>query len=65
MRRAQQDVEYLNLLAAKKGWSRGRVRRALAAWADDPDAPTLHFTKLTAERLFELRRSLARAISEK
>jgi len=65
MRRAQQDVEYLNLLAAKKGWSRSRVRRALAAWADDPDAPTLHFTQLTAERLFELRRSLAGAISQK
>jgi len=64
MRRAQQDVEYLNLLAAKKGWSRNRVRRALAAWADDPDAPSPRFTKLTAERLFELRRALARAISE-
>ena len=42
-RRAQQDIEYLHPLAAKKGWDRGRVRQAIAAYADDPEAPVLEF----------------------
>ena len=62
IRRAQQDVEYLNLLAAKKGWSREKVRRALAAFADDHSAYVLRFDKLSADRLFELRRTVAAAL---
>ena len=62
IRRAQQDAEYLNLLAAKKGWSREKVRRALAAFADDPSAYVLRFNKLSAERVFELRRAVAAAL---
>jgi len=62
MRRAQQDIEYLNLLAARPGWSRSRVCRALAAWADDPAAAVPTFEKLTADRLVELRKALAAAL---
>jgi len=62
IRRAQQDVEYLNLLAAKKGWSREKVLRAVAPWADDAGAAHLTFSNLTAERLFELRRAVAAAL---
>ncbi|HUU28669.1 MAG TPA: fibronectin type III domain-containing protein [archaeon] len=62
IRRAQQDVEYLNLLAAKKGWSRNKVRRAMAAFADNPEESGLTFDGLTADRLFELRRAVAKAL---
>jgi len=62
MRRAQQDIEYLNMLAAKPGWSRVKVRRALAAWADDPAVPVLTFKGLTAERLVELRMAILSAL---
>ncbi|MBN2288075.1 MAG: hypothetical protein JXQ83_02005 [Candidatus Glassbacteria bacterium] len=62
IRRAQQDVEYLNLLAGKKGWTRERVRRALAPFADDPAAYVLKFDNLGAGRLFELRRAVAQAV---
>jgi glycosyl hydrolase family 123 len=62
VRRAQQDVEYLNLLAAKKGWTRVKVRQALAAFADDPSAHVLKFDRLGADRLFELRKAVAQAV---
>ena len=42
-RRAQQDIEYLHLLAGQKGWDRNLVRQAIAAYADDPAAPVLLF----------------------
>ena len=55
-RRCQQDIEYLHLLAGCKGWDRHRVRRALMAYSDDPDAPLLTFGKLTLAKMDELRR---------
>jgi hypothetical protein len=61
-RRAQQDIEYLHLLAAQKGWDRHLVRKAIAAYADDPAAPVLEFTKMTPEQQFELRESIAATI---
>ncbi|MFH1070076.1 MAG: hypothetical protein V1794_10705 [Candidatus Glassbacteria bacterium] len=63
IRRAQQDVEYLNLLAARPGWSREMVRKALARWADDPQAARLSFSGLTVEELFNLRRALVAAVA--
>ena len=63
IRRAQQDVEYLNLLAARPCWSREAARKALARWADDPQSPRLSFGKLTVAELFSLRRALATAVS--
>ena len=62
IRRGQQDIEYLNMLSARKGWSRAKVRKALAAWADDPRAAVLTFRSLSAEGLFELRDALQRAL---
>ncbi|MEA1996365.1 MAG: hypothetical protein U9N45_01940 [Gemmatimonadota bacterium] len=62
MRRAQQDIEYLDMLAAKPGWSRMKVTRALAAWADDPEARAPTFNRLTAESLFELRKAVVKAL---
>ena len=59
MRRAQQDVEYLMLLAASNGWSRSKVRQALAGWADDPEAETLTFKNLTVGRIMDLRAAIA------
>ncbi|KPK80479.1 MAG: hypothetical protein AMJ81_12050, partial [Phycisphaerae bacterium SM23_33] len=61
-RRCQQDVEYLNLLAGCEGWDRQRVRRALAAYSDDPEAPLLMYGKLSLDKLDELRRRLAATI---
>jgi len=59
IRRAQQDVEYLMLLAKKAGWSRSRVTAALAGWADDPDAVTLTFDRLSLDRIYELRAAVS------
>lgn len=64
IRRAQQDVEYLNLLAAKKGWNYYRLRRALAPWADDPEVWPYSFFKLDSDRLVELRRTVATELSK-
>jgi len=65
IRRAQQDIEYLNMLCAKKGWNRWKVRKAIAPWADDPQAEVLSFQNLKAEELFELRKALVAALLEK
>ena len=65
LRRIQQDMEYLHLLAAKPGWNRSAVRQALSAYADDPQAPVLSFTKLSLEKLEELRRAVAATAMEK
>ena len=64
-RRCQQDVEYLHLLAACKGWDRDRVRRAVSKYADDPDAPLLRFDKLPLAKLIELRTRVAATILSK
>jgi hypothetical protein len=64
IRRAQQDIEYLNLLAAKKGWNRLKLRQALARFADDPKAPVLRFDNLSNESLYEIRRAVAAALAE-
>ncbi len=61
-RRAQQDIEYLHLLAGRKGWDRARVRQAIGAYAEDPDAPVLQFGKMTAEQQFELRAAVVATI---
>ena len=65
LRRVQQDLEYLHLLAAKPGWDRARVRLAVAAYADDPAAPVLSFEKLSLEKLDEIRRRVAATVMEK
>ncbi|GEM_PF-1864914 len=62
MRRAQQDIEYLYLLAGQKQWDRAAVRRAIAAYANEPDAPVLTFTKLDAAKQFQLRNAVAATI---
>lgn len=61
-RRAQQDIEYLHLLAAHKGWDRALVRKAIAAYADDAAAPVLEFAKMTPEQQFQLRESVTATI---
>ncbi len=62
IRRAQQDIEYLNLLARCEGWDRARVRAALKPYADNPAAPVLTFEGLSADQWVELRGSLAATI---
>lgn len=63
IRRAQQDIEYLNLLAAKTGWNYLKLRRALAPYADDPSAWPLSFFNLDSKKLLELRRAVALELS--
>lgn len=55
LRRGQQDLEYLHLLAARPGWSRERIRLALKAYADDPDAAILRFRNMSAAKRQQLR----------
>lgn len=62
MRRAQQDIEYLYLLAGQKQWDRAAVRRAIAAYANEPDAPVLTFTKMDAVKQFQLRNAVTATI---
>ena len=62
IRRGQQDIEYLNMLTAKKPWSKAKVRKALAAWADNSRAPVLTFRNLSVDRLFQLRGALQTAL---
>ena len=64
MRRCQQDIEYLQLLSAAKGWGRDVVRQAVAAYADDPAAPVLMFKKLTPDQADQLRATVARTLME-
>jgi hypothetical protein len=72
-RRAQQDIELLTLLSRKKGWSRRRAARALAASinlisdttsrnADDPGKTT--FKSIRAADLMKIRRALLRLLDE-
>ena len=62
VRRAQQDIEYLHLLAESKGWTRARVRLGLRDYADDPEATHLGFDDLTLDRAGQLRRAVVHAI---
>ena len=70
-RRGQQDMEYLNLLAKSKGWSRdiltGAVREALDLSADveeksEEDAGTLRFGRIQDRDLEGVRRRVIRAL---
>jgi hypothetical protein len=70
-RRGQQDMEYLNLLAASRGWSREilnrAVRDALDLSADveeryEEDAGTMRFQKVRNAGLETLRRRVAAAL---
>ncbi len=66
LRRAQQDIEYLNLLASRRGWGRDGVIRALSPWADTPDTTNgLTFTALTAELAAALREAISATIEAK
>lgn len=58
LRRCQQDIELLQLLATAKGWDHARVRAALAPAADDPSALVFSFRKLSSDRMNQLRAAL-------
>jgi hypothetical protein len=63
LRRGQQDVEYLNLLARCRGWDRDQVVQALAVWEDARDTATgLDFSRLSPERAAQLREAVAATI---
>jgi hypothetical protein len=73
LRRAQQDIEYLNLLAAAKGWDRAQVGAALGAILqpkaafnqhDVQDAGSYRFGKVRAADFSDARRAAASAISK-
>jgi hypothetical protein len=70
-RRGQQDMEYVNLLAKSKGWSRdiltGALREALDLSAEveekfEEDAGTMRFRKIRDRDLERLRRRVAAAL---
>jgi hypothetical protein len=58
MRRCQQDIEYLHLLAGTAGWDRPRARRALLPLSDQPDSPVLSFSRLSSQQWLQLRQDL-------
>jgi hypothetical protein len=70
-RRGQQDMEYLNLLAHAKGWSRDVLTRAVRDALDlsgeveerfEEDAGTMRFGKIRNADLDTLRRRVAAAL---
>jgi hypothetical protein len=72
-RRSQQDVEYLALLAAKKGWDRAQTAAALASLLDlaartqqtsADDAGRTLFDDLTSGPFARLRASVAAALAK-
>ena len=72
-RRGQQDVEYLVLLASKKGWDREAVSRAIAGALDlsgdvlqkfEEDAGAISFRQVKNSDLDQLRSRVARALLE-
>ena len=65
LRRVQEDIEYLNMLAAKPGWNRLKVKEALRAWADDPAAPQLTFANLTLDDIYSIRRAVVSELMKK
>jgi hypothetical protein len=71
-RRGQQDMEYLILLAQKRGWDRDAVTRAVAEALDlsgeirqsfEEDAGTVRFNRVKDAQLEDLRLRVARALS--
>ena len=73
LRRSQQDVEYLALLAAKRGWDRAQLAAALAPLLDltartqqssADDAGRTVFDHLTSEQFARLRASVAAALAK-
>jgi hypothetical protein len=72
-RRGQQDIEYLVLLAGKKGWDREAVSRAVAGALDlageirqrfEEDAGAISFQQVKNAELDQLRSRVARALLE-
>ena len=70
-RRGEQDVEYMNLLAPKKGWDREAVERAVAGALDlsgslrresEEDAGALSFDHIDDAQLDQLRLRVAAAL---
>ena len=70
-RRGQQDIEYLMLLAKKKGWDRAAVAHAIARVANlaggitqqsEEDAGTVAFRNATDADLDQLRLRVAAAL---
>jgi hypothetical protein len=71
-RRGEQDVEYMTLLARRKGWDREAVARAVAQALDltgeatrqyDEDAGSIRFDRVADEALDELRLRVAAALT--
>jgi hypothetical protein len=71
-RRGEQDVEYLTLLARKKGWDREAVARAVAAALDlsettlrrfEEDAGAVRFDHVADAQLDQLRLRVAQALA--
>ncbi len=71
-RRGEQDVEYMTLLARKKGWDREAVSRAVAASLDlteqtrkqyEDDAGAIRFDGLSDAQLDQLRLRIAAALA--
>jgi hypothetical protein len=72
-RRGEQDVEYMTLLARKKGWDREAVARAVAGALDlteetrrqyEEDAGAIRFDRIADAQLDQLRRRVAAALLE-
>jgi hypothetical protein len=70
-RRGEQDVEYMILLARKKGWDREAVARAVAGALDlseearrqyEEDAGTIRFDRIADAQLDQLRLRVAAAL---
>ena len=71
-RRGEQDVEYMTLLARKKGWDRQSVARAVGGALDlsaetrrqfEEDAGAIRFTGVTDAQLEQLRLRVAAALA--
>ena len=72
-RRGQQDMEYLNLLARSRGWSRELLSRAVREGLDlsgeveerfEEDAGTMRFQKIRDADLDDIRRRVATALKD-
>ena len=70
-RRGEQDVEYMTLLARRKGWDRDAVAHAVAATLDlsqetrrqyEDDAGGISFDRISDTQLDQLRRRVAAAL---
>jgi hypothetical protein len=72
-RRGAQDVEYMTLLAHKRGWDRDAVAHAVAApqdlsgesrRLDEDDAGTIRFDHISDPQLDQLRLRVANALTK-